>query len=327
MSFARAAAAGKNADQKPTSGLMIAGVPIEQVELDPELDCETFKELRAATWQNAKDHAKEKSRRAMARARPEDRKQIRREALEAKAELAAPRPSTPPLPHGVVEWGVWAPMPEADLLPHQLALLAPLYAPPPDLEEVPKNALDLIREGIESDRPLTCAQALQYHLRDVTKAPCAVVEVKKRGKIVGTETFTLRGRHKWSLPGDAGENPGMAVNLFTHANRRAAIKCCAYFAILEAEQAEKGPGADMRVEGEPEPPPPLPPPPFWPPVPGTPDQPYDWGQRNDDASASTKSEGGAAPAPVPAAEPAPASAIPPVAIKMRRKRHWCGSSA
>ena len=64
--FAEAAANGPNAHAEATSGLKVAGVPVEQAALDPSLDCEVFRRLRAATRRNAEEHAKEKERRRSA---------------------------------------------------------------------------------------------------------------------------------------------------------------------------------------------------------------------------------------------------------------------
>lgn len=156
-------------------------------------------------------------------------------------------------------------LPWNGILPHQLALLCPLHAPAPTLEQVPEEALEIIKDGVETDMPLRCAQALQFHLKDVTAAPYAICDIRRgannTGEIIGTEWRTLRGRYKWGMrDGEVGEDELMIVNLFTHANRRNAVKCCAYFALLEGHQAKAGVGSDMYVEGQSF----KPPPPFWP---------------------------------------------------------------
>ena len=88
----------------------------------------------------------------------------------------------------------------AGILPHQRALLCPLHAPAPPLEQIPKEALEILKDGVETDLPLRCAQALQFHLRDVTACPYAICDIRRygdKGEVIGTEWRTLRGRYKW----------------------------------------------------------------------------------------------------------------------------------
>ena len=90
----------------------------------------------------------------------------------------------------------------AGILPHQRALLCPLHAPAPPLEQIPEEALEILKDGIETDLPLRCAQALQFHLRDVTACPYAICDIRRygdKGEVIGTEWRTLRGRYKWSV--------------------------------------------------------------------------------------------------------------------------------
>ena len=77
----------------------------------------------------------------------------------------------------------------AGILPHQRALLCPLHAPAPPLEQIPEEALEILKDGIETDMPLRCAQALQFHLKDITACPYAICDIRRygdKGEVIGT---------------------------------------------------------------------------------------------------------------------------------------------
>ena len=105
----------------------------------------------------------------------------------------------------------------AGILPHQRALLCPLHAPAPPLEQIPEEALEILKDGIETDVPLRCAQALQSHLRDIAACPYAICDIRRygdKGEVIGTEWRTLRGRYKWYVGSESFEIHTSAVTHF-----------------------------------------------------------------------------------------------------------------
>ena len=100
---------------------------------------------------------------------------------------------------------------------HQVAHQAedrrlPLHAPAPPLEQIPEEALEILKDGIETDMPLRCAQALQFHLKDITACPYAICDIRRygdKGEVIGTEWRTLRGRYKWSIAAASGSKSGL----------------------------------------------------------------------------------------------------------------------
>ena len=105
----------------------------------------------------------------------------------------------------------------AGILPHQRALLCPLHAPAPPLEQIPEEALEILKDGIETDMPLRCAQALQFHLKDITACPYAICDIRRygdKGEVIGTEWRTLRGRYKWSVAAASSRMHSSAVTHF-----------------------------------------------------------------------------------------------------------------
>ena len=74
-----------------------------------------------------------------------------------------------------------------------------------------------LADGIETDMPLRCAQALQFHLKDITACPYAICDIRRygdKGEVIGTEWRTLRGRYKWSVAAASSRMHSSAVTHF-----------------------------------------------------------------------------------------------------------------